>query len=143
MYPAAPKDMKLRRTTVAAHSTVTEHLLSSGASQSPSKSSRSSSSSLSSGPSPNHPGGSSKLAVKKKPATSSAAFEERRAKTWAEPRQNSRIFATPLNSNVRLPPKLHTSRCSSALAPANFTLVVVSSLSSGSRLCRNGSVSLV
>ena len=143
MYPAAPKDMKLRHTAVAAHSTVTEHPLSSGASPSPSKSSRSSSSSSSSGHSRNHLGGSSKLAVKKKPATSSAVFEGRRAKTWAEPRQNSRIFATPLNSNVRLPRKLHTSRCSSALAPANSTLVVVSNLSSGFKLCRNGSVSLV
>ena len=101
------------------------------------------SSSLSVGSSPSHLVGSSRLVERKRPVTSLEDFVARLVKMWARPRQNFRIFATLLSSNERPPKSNLTSQCYSVSAPASFTLAAVFNLSSGSKSCKSGSVSLV
>lgn len=95
------------------------------------------------GSSQSHHVGSSRLVERKRPVTFLEDSVARLAKIWARPRQNSRISATLLSSNERLPRPSLTSQCSSVSAPASFTQAAAFNLLFGSKLCKSGSVSLV
>ena len=110
---------------VAAISTKAERESSPGGSQSLSKSPHCSYFSPSVGCSQNHHVGLSRLVGRRKLVTSSEDSVVKLVKTWVRQRQSFRTFATLLNSNAKRPRHNPTFLCSSALAPANFTLVGV------------------
>ena len=72
-----------------------------------------------------------------------AVFEVRPVPTQAKRKPNIKISSTLPNWSAKRPRATLTSPCFSALAKANFILLVVCSSSFGSKSCRNGLVSLV